>query len=37
MFMNAPKKAAMPVRAPASSAMPIAISPNVISQANHAS
>jgi hypothetical protein len=37
MFIRAPKNAATPVRQPRSRPNPTAISPKVISQANHAS
>ncbi len=37
MFIRAPKNAAMPVKAPKSRPNPMAISPNVITQANQLS
>ena len=37
MFISAPKKAAMPVRAPSSRPSPTASSPNVMSDANQVS
>ena len=37
MFIIAPKKAAIPVRAPSSSPSPMASSPKVMTHANHVS